>query len=94
MNETLAQIEAATDGVCLLAHKHNCECDRRPAYLVNHPSWINPLPACQSVGDRIARRSTSETEAIPLWLIADALNYGDQRPLPEWARMWIAINIR
>jgi hypothetical protein len=94
MEQSLAEIEAATDGICLLAHKHNCECDRRPAYLVNHDSWINPLPACQSVGERIAYRWFSETSAISFQTIAKAIHYGDQRDLPEWARQWIAKNIR
>ena len=93
MTETLTQIERASEGVCLLSHSHRCGCDGRASYLVNHTSWVNPLSSCLSMGEAINKHSNAGLEAISFQTLANELDYGDQRPLPEWARMWLATNI-
>jgi hypothetical protein len=93
MNETLAKIKSASEGVCLLSHSHRCGCDGKASYLVNHPTWVNPLSACLSIGDAIGKHSNAGMEAISFRTLAKALDSGDQRGLPEWARMWLTSNI-
>jgi hypothetical protein len=46
------------------------------------------------MGEAINKHSNAGLEAVSFQTLAHALDYGDQRPLPEWARMWIAKNIR
>ena len=92
MNGMLNTANIATiAGDCLLNHDDRCGCSGASLYLVTHKSWVMALPACVDIAT--SYRGRDGWDVVSFDALAFALNYGDQRPLPQWARDWAMQNL-